>query len=191
MGRHSNHRLKGARDWGTGRGHAHLPQGMMMSACFLLGATKVSKAGFTNFVYCSMTPAMSLPLSATSRCILHHRHACLSGMTFCQGKDASESPRCFPCEQRAISRNFSHMLCFTELPDCASINPLTLMRCESAWAAAHLLASRRSSSVSTNIFMFSSERISSMCSTRMPSTMTTSAGSTLLTSADRSCNVKS
>ena len=50
---------------------ADLPQGMMTSACFRLGATKVSKAGFTNFVYCSITPSMSLPRIATSLCILH------------------------------------------------------------------------------------------------------------------------
>lgn len=49
---------------------ADLPQGMITSACFRLGATKVSNAGLTNFVYCSMTPAMSLPRSATSLCIL-------------------------------------------------------------------------------------------------------------------------
>ena len=48
----------------------HLPQGMMTSACLRLGATKVSNAGFTNVVYCSITPAMSRPRIATSRCIL-------------------------------------------------------------------------------------------------------------------------
>lgn len=37
------------------------PQGMTTSACLREGATKESKAGLTNFVYCSMTLATSRP----------------------------------------------------------------------------------------------------------------------------------
>jgi len=55
---------------GRGRPGARLPQGMMTSACLRLGATNMSKAGLTNLVYCSITPAMSRPRIATSRCIL-------------------------------------------------------------------------------------------------------------------------
>ena len=45
------------------------------------------------------------------------------------------------------------------------------------------LASLRSSSVSTNIFMWHSSRTSCMASTKMPSTMMTSAGSTVTDSS--------
>ena len=48
----------------------HRVQGMMTSACRRLGATNESKAGLTNFWYCSNTPPTSLPRMATSRCIL-------------------------------------------------------------------------------------------------------------------------
>ena len=50
---------------------AHLAQGMMTSAERRLGATKVSCAGFTNFVYCCSTPATSRPRTDRSRCSLH------------------------------------------------------------------------------------------------------------------------
>lgn len=49
---------------------ACLTHGNMTSACRLEGATKLSKEGFTNLVYCSITPWMSRPRHATSRCIL-------------------------------------------------------------------------------------------------------------------------
>ena len=68
---HSHAEIEKVEGMLVSRRPADLPQGMMTSACFRLGATKVSKAGFTNFVYCSITPAMSLPRIATSLCILH------------------------------------------------------------------------------------------------------------------------
>ena len=43
------------------------PHGMMTSACLREGATNASNAGLTNLVYCSITPATSLPRTATSR----------------------------------------------------------------------------------------------------------------------------
>lgn len=57
--------------------HASLQrcQGMMMSANLREGATYWSNAGFTNLVYCSMTPATSRPRTATSRWILQQGQA--------------------------------------------------------------------------------------------------------------------
>ena len=53
------------------------------------------------------------------------------------------------------------------------------------------LASRRSSSVSTKIFMWHKSRTSFIAKTKMPSMMITSAGSTAMVSSTRACVTKS
>eukprot|EP00982_Pelagococcus_subviridis_P000578 4802-Pelagococcus_subviridis.AAC.5 len=96
---------------------------MITSAYFFEGLTNVSNIGFTNVVYCEMTPSTLRPRSTVSR----------------------------------FSRR----------------------------------ASRKSSSVSTKIFMWHRSRTSSIASTRIPSMMMTSAGSTRIVSSPRECVTKS
>ena len=98
-------------------------QGMITSAYFLLGDTNVSNIGFTNVVYCEMTPSTDRPRSTVSR--------------------------------------FNR------------------------------LAKRRSSSVSTKIFMWHKSLTSCIANTKMPSMMITSAGSTAMVSSTRECVTKS
>lgn len=70
---------------------ACLTHGRMTSACRLEGATKLSKEGFTNLVYWSMTPLISLPRHATSLCILQ------------QSLDLQQPLRLFACSPFRIA----------------------------------------------------------------------------------------